>query len=81
MRSDLAVKWLSLISIKSKQVANSWTVLKVILGQKYQSLNEIPIYILQTKSATKGDFFHIFLSLFRVGAMDCELAPWIANGK
>ena len=64
MRSDLAVKWLSLISIKSKQVANSWTVLKVILGQKYQSLNEIPIYILQTKSATKGDFFHhIFLSL------------------
>ena len=28
-----------------------------------QSLNEIHIYRLQPKSATNGDFFHIFLSL------------------
>ena len=28
-----------------------------------QSLNEIHIYRLQLKSATKGEFFHIFLSL------------------
>ena len=28
------------------------------------SLNEVYIYQLQSKSATKGDFFHIFLSLF-----------------
>ena len=28
-----------------------------------QSLNEVRIYRLQPKSATKGDFFHIFLSL------------------
>ena len=28
-----------------------------------QSLNEVHIYRVQPKSATKGDFFHIFLSL------------------
>ena len=28
-----------------------------------QSLNEVHIYRLQPKSATKGDLFHIFLSL------------------
>ena len=28
-----------------------------------QSLNEVHIYQLQLKSTTKGDFFHIFLSL------------------
>ncbi len=28
-----------------------------------QSLNEVHIYRLQPKSATKGEFFHIFLSL------------------
>ena len=28
-----------------------------------QSLNEVHIYQLQLKSATKGKFFHIFLSL------------------
>ena len=28
-----------------------------------QSLNEVQIYRLRTKSATKGDFLHIFLSL------------------
>ena len=28
-----------------------------------QSLNEVHIYRLQPKSETKGDFFHIFLSL------------------
>ena len=49
----------SLLLVKSKEtVGNSWTVLKVIL----QSLNEVNIYRLQPKSATKGDLFHIFLS-------------------
>ena len=51
--------------VKSKEtVGNSWTVLKVNLGHKSsQSLNEIHIYRLQPNSATKGEFFHIFLSL------------------
>ena len=41
-----------------------------------QSLNEVHIYQLQPKSATKGDFFHIFF-LF-----DCfELASRIANDE
>ncbi len=41
-----------------------------------QSLNEVHIYQLQPKSATKGDFFsYIFV-------FDCfELASWIANGE
>ena len=65
--------------VKSKEtVGNSWTVLKVILGHKYhhnQSLNEVRMYHLQPKSATKGDFFHIFLSLIvsTVGVTDCKL--------
>ena len=53
--------------VKSKEtVGNSWTVLKVIFGSQIspQSLNEVHIYQLQPKSATKGDFFsHMFLSL------------------
>ena len=36
-----------------------------------QSLNEVHIYRLQPKSATKGDFLLTFLSLFRVGVTDC----------
>ena len=39
-----------------------------------QSLNEVHIYQLQLKSATKGDFFHIFCLCF-------ELMSWIANGE
>jgi len=52
--------------VKSKEtVGNSWSVLKVILGYKYhhKSLNLVYIYQLQPKSATKGDSFHILLSL------------------
>ena len=37
------------------------------------SLNEVHIYQLQPKSATKSDLFHIFcLWLFRVGVTDCK---------
>ena len=36
-----------------------------------QSLNEVHIYRLQPKSATKGDFLLTFLSLFWVGVTDC----------
>ena len=51
--------------VKSKEtVGNSWTVLSYFGSQtSSQSLNEVHIYRLQLKSATKGDFFHIFLSL------------------
>ena len=52
---------------KSKEtVGNSWIVLKVTdFGSQIssQSLNEVHIYRLQPNSATKGEFFHIFLSL------------------
>ena len=53
------------LSVKSKEmVGNSWTVLSYFGSQiSSQSLNEVYIYQLQPKSATKGDFFHIFLSL------------------
>ena len=39
-----------------------------------QSLNEVHIYRLQPKSATKGDFFPVYfcLWLFRVGVTDCK---------
>ena len=39
-----------------------------------QSLNEVYIYQLQPKSATKGDFFFIYFCLwfFRVGVTDCK---------
>ena len=39
-----------------------------------QSLNEIHIYPLQPKSATKGDFFHIFLSL--IVSLSCRMLPF-----
>ena len=43
-------------------------------SQISQSLNEVRMYQLQPKSATKGDFFHNFcLWLFRVGVTDCKL--------
>ena len=42
-----------------------------------QSLNEVYIYQLQPKSATKGDFFSRYIFVF-----NCfELAAWIANGE
>ena len=51
--------------VKSKEmVKNSWTILSYFGSQiSSQSLNEVHIYRLQPKSITKGDFFHIFLSL------------------
>ena len=52
--------WLWFYSrVKSKEtVGNSWTVLSYFGSQiSSQSLNEIHIYRLQPKSATKGDFF------------------------
>ena len=46
-------------------VGNFWTVLTVILGSQIssRSLNEVRIYRLQPKSATKGEFYDIFLTL------------------
>ena len=52
--------------VKSKEtLGNSWTVLNRYFGSQIssQSLNEVHIYELQPKSATKSAFFHIFLSL------------------
>ena len=53
--------------VKSKEtVGNSWTVLKVTFGSQIssQSLNEVLIYRLQPKSATKGDFIIFFPYIF-----------------
>ena len=43
-------------------------------SQISQSLNEVPLYRLQPKSATKGHFFPIYFCvwLFRVGVTDCK---------
>ena len=51
--------------VKAKEmVGNSWTVLSYFGSQILsQSLNEAQIYRLQPKSAVKGEFFHMFLSL------------------
>ena len=55
------------LQVKSKEtVGNSWTVLSYFGSQiSSQSLNEVHIYQLQPKSATKRSSFfsHIFLSL------------------
>ena len=52
-------------TVKSKEtVGNPWTVLSYFGSQiSSQSLNEVHIYRLRPKSATKGDFFSIFLCL------------------
>ena len=58
-------------------VGNSWTILSYFGSQiSSQSLNDVRIYRVQPKSATKGDFFsYIFV-------FDCfETASWIANGE
>ena len=65
--------------VKSKEaVGNSWTVLKVTLGKKIssQSLNEVHIYQLQPKSATKKVIF--FIIYF---CLCFESASRIANGE
>ena len=50
-----------------------------------QSLNEVYIYQLQPKSTTKGDFFHIFLSLivssWRHGLQMANEADEVLLGK
>ena len=50
-----------------------------------QSLNEVHIYRLQPKSAAKGDFFHIFLSLIvssrRHGSQMANEADEVLLGK
>ena len=50
-----------------------------------QSLNEVHIYRLQPKSGTKGDFFHIFLSLIvssrRHGLQMANKADEVLLGK
>ena len=69
--------------VKSKEtVGNSWTVLKVVLGSQIssQSLNEVHIYRLQPKSATKCEFFSSFFSPHIFFVFDCfESVSQIAN--
>ena len=54
-------------------------------SQISQSLNEVHIYRLQPKSATNGDFFHIFLSLIvpsrRYGLQMANEADEVMLGK
>ena len=61
--------------------------LKSYFGSKIssQSLNEVQIYRLQPKSATKGEFFNIFLSLIvstrRHGLQMANEADEVLRGK
>ena len=45
-----------------------------------QSLNEVHIYQLQPKSAAKGEFFHIFLSLILSSAFH-QVTWWLGSYK